>query len=152
MKNAILTFAIVLIAAPAALASPDFSSDGDLTLALLVHVRAVQTRDLAALERTITESEELDLILPNGKRTTTRKAYVDFHREWFKETNWTWTLQPVATIRAADMAIITARTHYEEKNGAETTSSETWLSLTFRREKDGWRLVHDQNTRIASGP
>jgi hypothetical protein len=64
-------------------------ADKDLAATLNAHVKAVQLRDLAALEKTITSGEALELILPNGKRMTTRAEFVDLHREWFKETNWT---------------------------------------------------------------
>src|SRR5512134_1488901 len=144
MKTALLTIALITAAATAH-AAPII--DKDLAAVLDAHVKAVQARDLAALEKTITSGEALDLILPNGKRMTTRAEYLDLHRDWFKETNWTWTLEPIAVTTAKDMAIVTARTRYEEQEGDKTTSSENWLSLAFRKERDGWRLIHDQNTR-----
>ena len=49
------------------------------------HVKAVQSRDLPSLERTITLGEQLTLILPNGVQTSTRQAYVDFHKEFFAD-------------------------------------------------------------------
>lgn len=150
MKTTLLTIAALFITATALAAPP--AKDDDLPAILDAHVKAIQARDLAALEKTITSGDDLELILPNGKRLTTRKQYVDFHREWFKETNWTWTLEPQTMTVVDDAAIITARTRYEERDGAKTTQSENWLSLVFLKEKDGWRLVHDQNTRIASGP
>jgi len=148
VKIAAFTIILSLIATTStAMASP--IADKDLAATLDAHVKAVQARDLPALEKTITAGEALDLILPNGKRMTTRKEYVDLHREWFKETNWTWTLEPLAVTAASDMAIITARTRYEERDGGKTTAAENYLSLAFRKEAGGWRLVHDQNTRIA---
>ena len=149
MKTAPLAFALSLAAATSALAAP--IADKDLAAVLDAHVKAVQSRDLTALEKTITTGDALDLILPNGKRMTTRAEYLDLHRDWFKETNWTWTLDPLTVTTANDMAIVTARTHYEERDGTKTTWSENYLSLAFRKEAGGWRLVHDQNTRIATG-
>jgi ketosteroid isomerase-like protein len=148
MKTAALSFLLSLIAATSTtMASP--ITDKDLAATLDAHVKAVQSRDLPALEKTITTGQALDLILPNGKRMTTRKEYVDLHREWFKETNWTWKLEPLAVTTGGDIAIITARTHYEEREGGKTTATENYLSLAFRKEAGTWRLVHDQNTRIA---
>lgn len=123
-------------------------TDKDLALVLDAHVKAVQARDLALLEKTITTGETLDLILPNGHRMTTRAQFVDMHREWFTEANWTWSLETVAVAEAKDMAVVTARTRYEERDGDKSVVAEGWLSLTFRREAAGWRLVHDQNTPI----
>ncbi len=152
MKTTALTIALALAAATTTLAAPITIADKDLAAVLDAHVKAIQARDLAALEKTITSGDALDLILPNGKRMTTRKEYVDLHREWFSTTNWTWTLEPLAVTTANNMAIVTARTRNEERDGDATAWSENWLSLAFRKEDGQWRLVHDQNTRIATGP
>lgn len=146
MKTLLLAVAFTILAATMAHASS--ITDKDLALVLDAHVKAVQARDLAALEKTITTGETLDLILPNGHRMTTRAQFVDMHREWFTETNWTWSLETVAVAEAKDMAVVTARTRYEERDGDKSVVAEGWLSLTFRREAAGWRLVHDQNTPI----
>ena len=60
------------------------------------HVRAVQARDLPALESTITSGEQLTLILPNGVQTATRQAYIDFHKEFFATKTWTIQFAPVS--------------------------------------------------------
>jgi ketosteroid isomerase-like protein len=146
MKSLLLAVTYIVLGATITHAS--FITDKELAAVLDAHVKAVQARDLAALEKTITTGETLDLILPNGHRTTTRAQYVDMHREWFKETNWTWSLANVAVAEAKDMAVVTARTRYEERDGDKSVVAEGWLSLTFRREAAGWRLVHDQNTPI----
>lgn len=152
MKTTALTITLALATATTTLAAPMTIPDKDLAATLDAHVKAVQSRDLPALEKTITTGEALDLILPNGKRLTTRAEYVDLHRDWFKETNWTWKLEPLAVTTGGDMAIITARTHYEEREGAKTTVTENYLSLAFRKESGTWRLIHDQNTRVATQP
>jgi ketosteroid isomerase-like protein len=149
MKTTALTLALALATATTTLAAPPIAND-DLLGVLNAHVKAVQTRDLPALEKTITADQGLELILPNGKRMTTRKEFVNLHRDWFKETNWTWTFEPESATVATDMAVITGRTHYEERDGQTTTKSENWLTLIFLKEKDGWRLIHDQNTRLVA--
>lgn len=147
MKTLLLATAWVTLAATMTHAAS--ITDKDLAAVLDTHVKAVQSRDLTALEKTITGGEALKLILPNGRRMTTRAQFVDLHREWFKETNWTWALEVVSVAEAKDMTVVTARTRYEESDGGKTTVAENWLSLTFRREAAGWRLVHDQNTRVS---
>lgn len=125
-------------------------ADRNLAATLQAHVAAVQARDLAALEKTLATADALDLILPNGKRMTTRAEFVDLHREWFKETNWTWTFEPLSVTATDKLAVITGRTRYEEHEDGKTTVGENWLSLTFLKEPSGWRLVRDQNTRMPS--
>lgn len=127
-------------------------ADADLARVLDAHVKAVQTRDLGALEKTITSGEQLELIFPNGKRTTTKAEYLAFHKEWFSTSNWTWKLEPLSVVMSDGMAIVTARTHYEEVEDGKTSGGDNWLSLAFRKESGGWRLVHDQNTRVQAAP
>jgi hypothetical protein len=71
------------------------------------HIRAVQARDLAALESTITSRDQLTLILPNGTQTATRQAYIDFHKEFFATKTWTLQFEPVSRAVGADFAVLT---------------------------------------------
>jgi ketosteroid isomerase-like protein len=114
------------------------------------HMHAVATRDLPALERTLTSGTQLELYLPNGKKLASRAEFVAFHRSWFAEKGWTMRFTPVSTFVGRDLAIATVRTRYEDQVDGKPYWSESWLTLTFRKESRGWGLVHDQNTRIAT--
>jgi uncharacterized protein (TIGR02246 family) len=112
------------------------------------HVRAVQERDLAALERTITAGEQLTLILPNGVQTATRQAYVDFHKEFFASKTWTIKFEPVSRAIGADYAVLTTKSLYQDTVDGKPYSSRSWVTFTFHKEAGLWRLIHDQNTRL----
>jgi ketosteroid isomerase-like protein len=114
------------------------------------HLRAVNARDLPALERTLTSGTQLELYLPNGKRLVTRAEFIAFHRGWFAEKGWVMRFTPISTFVGGDLAIATVRTRYEDQIDGKPYWSENWLTLTFRKESKGWGLVHDQNTRIAT--
>ena len=124
----------------------------DFDAALAKHFTAVSARDLPALETTLTAGPDLTLILPNGARTTTRQAFVDFHKTFFADKTWTMRFEPVAKTVAGDMAVVTARTHWEGQDEGKPAWSESWLVLVFRKEAGRWGLIHDQNTRIRTGP
>lgn len=117
---------------------------------LAKHFKAVRSRDLAALRSTLTGGTQLELILPNGKRTTTRAEFEAFHVEWFASKTWTMRFDPVSHIETGEMAIATVRTHYEDVDDGKPIVTESWLTLTFRKEQGRWALVHDQNTRASS--
>lgn len=112
---------------------------------LTAHIDAVRNRDLKRLMDTITASDDLILIFPNGKTTSTRQAYVDFHREWFAERGWTMQMEPVSVTSRDELRIALMRTTYSDAAG----SRQGLLALTFARERGQWRLVFDQNTRLA---
>ena len=112
------------------------------------HVKAVQSRDLPALERTITSSEQLTLILPNGTQTSTRQAYVDFHKEFFSTRTWTIEFEPVSRLVGADFAVLTTKSLYQDTVDGKPYRSRSWVTFTFHKEQGQWRLIHDQNTRL----
>jgi uncharacterized protein (TIGR02246 family) len=112
------------------------------------HIKAVQSHDLPALERTITLGEQLTLILPNGIQTSTRQAYVDFHKEFFATRTWTIRFEPVSRIVGADFAVLTTKSLYQDTVDGKPYRSRSWVTFTFQKELGQWRLIHDQNTRL----
>jgi len=112
------------------------------------HVKAVQSRDLPALERTITSGEQLTLILPNGTQTSTRQAYVDFHKEFFSTRTWTIQFEPVSRSVGADVAVLKTKSLYQDVVDGKPYRSRSWVTFTFQKEQGQWRLIHDQNTRL----
>lgn len=113
-----------------------------------VHVAAVQARDMAGLERTITGGEALTLILPNGTRTDTRAAFLAFHREFFASPTWSIRFQVLSKVEGPDYGVITTRSFYSDTDNGQPVNTSSWVTFTFRRENGEWRLIHDQNTRV----
>lgn len=145
--------ALTLLTATAAAAQSGGGGKATLDEVLREHVRAIRARDLPALERTLTAGDQLQIIFADGRRSTTRAEYVAFHRDWFAERGWTIAIRPVGRVERDDLALVTTRTREEAREGTRVTGwSENWRTLTFAREAAGWRLVHDQNTRIRTGP
>jgi len=146
MRIAVSALALLLLLP----AVPQLASASEFDDMLAAHFKAVQQHDLAALEKTLTPGPALELIFPNGNRTTTRAEYVAFHKDWFTSKAWTMRFDPVAHIDAGDVQIVTVKTHYEDVDNGKPVMSESWLTLTFRKERGRWGLIHDQNTRVKS--
>jgi uncharacterized protein (TIGR02246 family) len=124
------------------------ASEADIDALFAEHVKAVQARDLAALEKTITSGDQLTLILPNGVQTATRQAYVDFHKQFFAEKTWTIQFEPVSRAVGPDFAVLTTKSLYQDVADGKPYRSRSWVTFTFRKESGQWRLIHDQNTRL----
>ena len=112
------------------------------------HVAAIAARDLDALLETITEHDSLTLVFPDGTTLHTRQQYVDFHAAWFDDPAWTMDVRPVARVVRPGLAIAHLRTTYTDAAGPR----DAVLALTFADEGGAWRLVFDQNTRVAEAP
>ena len=125
----------------------------DFDATLQKHLQAIQQRDLVALEKTLTRSEDLYLFLPNGTLLTTRTEFLDFHREFFAGTTWTQRMDPLRTVYTPTLATVAFHTRYDDSDGPDGKPyfSESYLTLTFARQNGRWGLVQDQNTRIKFG-
>ncbi len=115
--------------------------------ALTEHLRTIEARDLDAYVATITEQPSFSIIFPNGHRTATRQEAIDFHRTWFADADWRMTFEEVERIDRGDAVIVVFRTTYRDT--PDGAPRDGWLTLGFGLERGQWRLVHDQNTRIA---
>jgi uncharacterized protein (TIGR02246 family) len=92
------------------------------------------------------------LILPTGKLLEGKKAYTDFHQQFFAEKTWTMRFSEKRRVENGDTAFVLLQYVYSDKDekGADYRS-ESYLLMVFRRNAGKWRLVHDQNTRIPAG-
>jgi ketosteroid isomerase-like protein len=117
------------------------------------YVGAIQTRNLAALERTLTSGEDLIFILPNGELKRTRAEYVNFHRQWFGMTTWSIEFQELWRQVSISIGQVLYRTRYTDVND-DGSSYETrnHRLLTFQRDTMRWKLLTDHNTRMPSSP
>lgn len=138
----------VLVPAALCVAAAPAAAQSSLDETFAVHVAAVQARDMAGLERTITSGEALTLILPNGTRTDTREAYLAFHREFFTSSTWSIRFQVLSKVEGPDYGVITTRSFYSDTDNGQPINTSSWVTFTFRRENGEWRLIHDQNTRV----
>lgn len=123
------------------------AAQASFTATLDRHVAAIPKRDYAAIEATITKGDKLELILPNGKRMTTRAEFLAFHREFFADKAWSMRFERQSLIEGKDLAVATYRTWFSSTEDGKPVNTSSWLTLTFRKEGGAWRLVHDQNTR-----
>ncbi len=114
--------------------------------ALEAHLATIASRDLEGFEKTLTGDGDLNVIFPNGVLLPTNKDVMDFHEQWFADTDWVMEPEIVKVIEGGDMA--TALLKYRYRDTADGEARSNWLVLVFQVEDGEWKLVHDQNTRI----
>ncbi|HEY6941927.1 nuclear transport factor 2 family protein [Dokdonella sp.] len=143
-SRAMLAAALAVAGVPADAAEPSLRGVAQ------AHLAAVEARDLDALLATVTSHDKLTLLFPDGSAFTTRAQYVDFHKEWFADRAWHFHGEIVDVIETPQLGHVLARYRYE--SGGKAAAKDTWLALTFAKERGRWRLVFDQNTRIEPQP
>ncbi|HPE47891.1 MAG TPA: nuclear transport factor 2 family protein [Hyphomonas sp.] len=121
-------------------ARPDFAA------AVENHLAAIKAKDINAFLPTISATDELDVIFPNGEVLKGHDAVADFHKEWFGDSEWRMTPVVDKLIEGKDLS--TALVRYDYRDTPDGAPRSAWLVLVFRLEDGAWRLVHDQNTRI----
>lgn len=136
----ILTTSGLVACTSSSSAPPDFQN------AVEQHLETVEIRDFEGFKSTLTRTEDLNVIFPGGTMLSNTQAVLDFHKEWFKDSDWVFEANIVKIIEGTSQS--TALVNYSFKDTADGAPRKAWLVLTFQLEDNRWRLIHDQNTRI----
>ncbi len=124
-------------------------SAADFHDALEQHLGAIRARDLDALGATL--AGDLVLVQSNGRTVRGSREFLALHRDWFQSDRWSIETSAVETFVAGDLGLAVLRLIYEEpREGGPGIREESVLTLAFRREQGGWRMVFDQNTPCRS--
>jgi len=143
-------FALILLSLTVACTKQSGTSDHlDYDATLKIHLDAIQNHDLSALLSTVHDS--VTLIFPNGQRLKSKKEFASFHQNWFNDS--TWTLRPTILKNIQSDSVSYSLIEYQyndiDSMGTRINPRSNYLLLVFKHTSDGWKLIHDQNTRIA---
>jgi ketosteroid isomerase-like protein len=146
-----MAWVAMMVLVGAAIPRSEAASAPAFRAALEAHLAAVSARNLDALIPTLTSGNKLTMIAPNGYKWDTRQQFIDFHREWFAEKDdGKFETEIVSVTESPALAHALIKYRYSSKDaGGAPQSTVSWLALTFALESGSWRLVFDQNTRIA---
>ena len=121
----------------------------DFDCTLMRHLDAIQARDYAAFESTLTKGDRLTFILWAGEYSEDPVEYRKALEGWFAKGGWTFEYEIVALEKTAEMGSALLRVSYdEEERDGKPYHLDHYLLLIFKKDGDGWYLVHDQNTAI----
>ncbi|WP_461533112.1 YybH family protein [Sinomicrobium sp.] len=112
------------------------------------HLNALKNKDITQFEPTVGDS--VVCILPNGDTLITKSKFMDFHKKWFSDKNWEFNYTILKTNSVGDFGYAWLQYQYVEKDdaGQVLETDNNYLTLLFQKSKNGWQLVHDQNTII----
>ena len=109
------------------------------------HLTTIADRDIEAFLATV--HDDVSLVAPDGRVIAGRAEVAAFHRDWFADPDWSWTLEPLRRVRAGDTGIAVQAVTYHDLDGqGQAYTLRYVLTLVFARVGGTWLLVHDQNT------
>jgi ketosteroid isomerase-like protein len=108
------------------------------------HLQAIRTRNLDQLSDTVAQ-DGLVLIMADGKLVRTTQEFLEAHRGWFAQDNWTLDAEEIEILESGELAVAVLRLDYREPPAVR---SESFLTLVFQRRGGKWLMVQDQNTPI----
>lgn len=116
---------------------------------LLKHLNAVSNRDLTALKSTLSPKENMILILPNSEVSYSVDAFVKYHEDWFKETNWTFETRILNTIVRENLGIAIVEVMYREseRNG-KPFFNRMIVSYALEKIDSSWYVIKDHACSI----
>jgi len=115
--------------------------------ALDSHLKSIADRNLSAFSDFLHPTLNCIIILPNGHMIEGYEGIVDFHKEWFADSDWRMDVKILDTItfENAGYALMDIVYHDIDENG-NPYELKYFLSLIFNKIDDRWFLIRDQNT------
>ena len=68
----------------------DVSNEKEFTQVMQKHLDAVTNRDLKSLGQTMAPNGQMQLILPKTEIIEGVEGFMDYHKEWFADSTWTF--------------------------------------------------------------
>jgi len=114
-----------------------------------LYVQTVQNSDLEGLFSTITDDEHFIFLTAGGKLIDSRQGYYEFHREWFRETDWEMPVEIVDIHKGNNCGYVTAIFYFRSKlpDGGRYLL-DSYFTLIFRKSDDMWKVIADICTPI----
>ncbi len=115
--------------------------------ALQLHLDSIQKKDLDSFSSTISE-DTITLIMMNGTIIDDRNKFMEFHKDWFSDEDWKLNYEIIRMDETDKMAYALLAVHYEDIDiEGKPVFMKYYLNLIFKKYKENWLLVFDQNTK-----
>jgi ketosteroid isomerase-like protein len=118
----------------------------DFQEVLQIHLRAVKDKDLDIFITTISK-EDVTLIMPNGVLINGRENFIEFHKDWFSDKDWTLNYEILKIEEGEEISYALLKVDYKDiDSDGNEYSLNYYLTLLFKKSEGKWGLTYDQNT------
>ena len=123
------------------------SSETEFELIVKKHLKSIDEKNFENFSSTLTDSDKLNLIMPNGVHLKSKSQILDFTQAWFAETTWEMKYTILEMKETSEMGFVLLMVNYSDVDQDNNPYSLVYyLNLIFEKENGKWGLVHDQNT------
>lgn len=113
------------------------------------HLDAVTNKDLETLKSTMSPNGEMQLILPGEEIMDTSEKFLEFHKEWFKDTTWTFETKIVNTDIGKDFGMAITEIIYREPNrDGGPYFNRMIVSYDLKKINGKWYIVKDHASSV----
>jgi len=117
--------------------------------ALQKHLDAVASRDLESLASTMSPDGKMQLILPGAEIFEGVSSFMDYHREWFQDTSWTFETKILNSEVGEQIGMAVTEITYREpeRNGAPYFNRMI-VSYALEKVDDKWSIILDHCSSV----
>jgi len=121
----------------------------DFEAVLQKHLNAVSYKDLNTLKSTMSPEGKMQLILPGSEIISTVDSFINYHKEWFQDTTWTFETKILNTEIGDKIGIAITEIIYREpdRNGLPYFNRMI-VSYGLEKYNDKWYIIKDHASSI----
>ncbi len=113
------------------------------------HLDAVTNKDLVALKSTLSPDGQMQLILPGQEIIYSVAGFMDFHRTWFAQPNWTFETQVLNIEAGSHLAMAVVQIIYREPDrDGQPYFNRMVVSYDLKKIQGQWYVIKDQASSV----
>ncbi|MAT90586.1 MAG: hypothetical protein CMC35_07825 [Flavobacteriaceae bacterium] len=129
--------------------TPQNTEREDMLTVMQAHLDAVAQRDLTTLKNTLAPDGTMQLILPQTEIIYGVDGFMDYHREWFKDSTWTFETKILNSEVSDNLGMaITEIIYREPERDGVPYFNRMIVSYDLRKMKDNWYVIKDHASSV----
>jgi hypothetical protein len=127
----------------------DMDNEKEFVQVMQKHLDAVSNRDLVALKETMDPNGQMQLILPGSEIIDGVGGFMDYHKEWFAEPDWTFETKILKTEIGTELGMaITEIVYREPLRKPEPYFNRMIVSYDLKKIAGKWYIIKDHASSI----
>lgn len=121
----------------------------DYVAVMQKHLNAVTNRDIETLGSTLAPTGEMQLILPGSEIMESVDKFMNYHREWFKDSTWTFETKILNSKVDENLAIAITEVVYREPiRDGKPYFNRMIVSYVLEKINGQWYVIKDHASSV----